>query len=142
MGKENSLFLRDVVKKILIVEDNEINLKLIRTVLKAKGFQLAEARDGEEALKIVDVERPDIILMDIQIPKIDGLEVTRRLREMESHKGKPIIALTAHAMEGDKKKFLEAGCDGYIAKPINTRTFVDKIEAILIETAGRLKQDV
>lgn len=130
------------MKKILIVEDNEINLKLIRTVLKAKGFQLAEARDGEEALKIVDVERPDIILMDIHIPKIDGLEVTRRLREMESHKGKPIIALTAHAMEGDKKKFIEAGCDGYIAKPINTRTFVDKIEAILIETAGRLKQDV
>ena len=119
------------MKKILIVEDNEINLKLIRTVLKAKGFLLAEARDGEEALKSLVSERPDIILMDIQIPKIDGLEVTRRIRRMDDFKDRLIIALTAHAMEGDREKILEAGCDGYIAKPINTRTFNDEIEAIL-----------
>lgn len=119
------------MKKILIVEDNEINLKLIRTVLKAKGFLLAEARDGEEALKSLTSERPDIILMDIQIPKVDGLEVTRRIRGMDDFKDRPIIALTAHAMEGDREKILEAGCDGYIAKPINTRTFIDEIEAIL-----------
>lgn len=119
------------MKKILIVEDNEMNLKLIRTVLKARGFLLAEARDGEEALKIAVSERPDIILIDIQIPKVDGLEVTRRIRAMGDLKDRQIIAITAHAMEGDREKFLEAGCDGYIAKPINTRTFIDDIEAIL-----------
>ncbi|MBI4745630.1 MAG: response regulator [Deltaproteobacteria bacterium] len=127
------------MKKILIVEDNEINLKLIRTVLKAKGFLLAEARDGEEALKIAVAERPDIILIDIQIPKADGLEVTRWIRAMDDLKDRQIIAITAHAMEGDRKKFLEAGCDGYISKPINTRTFIDEIEAILIQKAERMK---
>jgi len=129
------------MKKILIVEDNEMNLKLIRTVLKAKGFVLAEARDGEEALKIVVAERPDIILIDIQIPKVDGLEVTRRIRAMDDLKDKQIIAITAHAMEGDRNKILEAGCDGYIAKPINTRTFIDEIEAILKQKVGRLKAE-
>lgn len=129
------------MKKILIVEDNEMNLKLIRTVLKAKGFLLAEARDGEEALKIAVAERPDIILIDIQIPKIDGLEVTRRIRAMDDLKDRQIIAITAHAMEGDRKKFLEAGCDGYIAKPINTRTFIDEIEAIFKQKAGRMKDE-
>jgi len=119
------------MRKILIVEDNEINMKLIRAVLKAKGFILVEARDGEEALKSVVSERPDIILMDIQIPKVDGLEVTRRIRDMDDLRDRPIIALTAHAMEGDREKILEAGCDGYIAKPINTRTFIDEIESIL-----------
>lgn len=119
------------MKKILVVEDNEINLKLIKTVLKTKGYLLVEARDGEEALKSVTSERPDIILMDIQIPKVDGLEVTRRIRDMKDLRDIPIIGLTAHAMEGDRKKILEAGCDGYIAKPINTRTFIVEIEAIL-----------
>jgi len=129
------------MKKILIVEDNEMNLKLIRTVLRAKGFLLTEARDGEEALKIAVAERPDIILIDIQIPKVDGLEVTRRIRAMDDLKDKQIIAITAHAMEGDRNKILEAGCDGYIAKPINTRTFIDEIKAIIKQKAGRLKSE-
>jgi CheY-like chemotaxis protein len=126
------------MKKILIVEDNEMNLKLIRTLLKAKGFLLAEARDGEEALIIAVAEKPDIILIDIQIPKIDGLEVTRRIRAMDDLKDRQIVAITAHAMEGDRNKILEAGCDGYIAKPINTRTFIDEIQAILKQKAGRI----
>ncbi len=129
------------MKKILIVEDNEMNLKLIRTVLKAKGFLLAEARDGEEALKIAVAERPDIILIDIQIPKVDGLEVTRRIRAMDDLKDIKIIAITAHAMEGDRKKFLVAGCDGYIAKPINTRTFIDEIEAIFNQKSEGWKDE-
>ncbi|MEK6725868.1 MAG: response regulator [Deltaproteobacteria bacterium] len=129
------------MNKILIVEDNEMNLKLIRTVLKAKGFLLAEARDGEEALKMAVAERPDIILIDIQIPKIDGLEVTRRIRAIDDLKDRQIIAITAHAMEGDRNKILEAGCDGYIAKPINTRTFIDEIEAILKQKDERLKDE-
>jgi CheY-like chemotaxis protein len=119
------------VSKILIVEDNEINMKLIKTVLKPKGYLLVEARDGEEALQAAVRERPDLILMDIQIPKIDGLEVTRRIRGMEEIGGTPIIALTAHAMEGDREKILEAGCDAYIAKPINTRTLPGEVEAAL-----------
>lgn len=117
--------------KILIVEDNEINMKLIKTVLKKKGDMLLEARDGEEAIQRAVSERPDLVLMDIQIPKIDGLEVTRSLRKIDDLKDLPIIAITAHAMEGDKEKMLDAGCDGYIAKPINTRTLIGEIESIL-----------
>lgn len=117
--------------KILIVEDNEINMKLIRTILRSRGYLLVEARDGEEALQSIVIERPDLILMDIQLPKIDGLEATRRIRAMEDLKDTQIIALTAHAMEGDKEKILDAGCDGYIAKPINTRTFISEIEGIM-----------
>ena len=119
------------MSKILIVEDNEINMKLIKTILKSKGYLLTEARDGEEALQAVASEAPDLILMDIQIPKIDGLEATRRIRKMEGLGNTLIVALTAHAMEGDREKILEAGCNGYIAKPINTRTFVEEIEAVL-----------
>lgn len=118
-------------EKILIVEDNEINMKLIKAVLKPKGYILVEAKDGEEALSSVVRERPDLILMDIQIPKIDGLEVTRRIRKMEDLGNTLIIALTAHAMEGDKEKILEAGCDAYIAKPINTRALPEDVEAVL-----------
>lgn len=119
------------MSKILIVEDNEINMKLIKTILNAKGYFLSEARDGEEALQAVISEAPDLILMDIQIPKIDGLEATRRIRKMEGLGNTLIVALTAHAMEGDREKILEAGCNGYIAKPINTRTFIEEIEAML-----------
>lgn len=118
-------------EKILIVEDNEINMKLIKAILKTKGYILVEAKDGEEALQAVVRERPDLILMDIQIPKIDGLEATRRIRKMEELGNTLIIALTAHAMEGDREKILDAGCDGYIAKPIDTRTFPLEVEAIL-----------
>lgn len=122
--------------KILIVEDNDINMKLIKTILKSKGHQMIEAADGEEALREAVKEKPDMILMDIQIPKVDGLEATRRIRAMEDIKLTPIIALTAHAMEGDREKILEAGCDGYIAKPINTRTFIQEIEAIMRKNTG------
>lgn len=118
-------------EKILIVEDNEINMKLIKTILKAKGYLMSEARDGEEALQAVISEAPDLILMDIQIPKIDGLEATRRIRKMEGLGNTLIVALTAHAMEGDREKILEAGCNGYIAKPINTRLFISEIEEIM-----------
>ena len=118
-------------ERILIVEDNEINMKLIKAILGKRGYLLVEAKDGEEALQAVVREKPDLVLMDIQIPKVDGLEVTRRIRGMEEISQTVIIALTAHAMEGDKEKILDAGCDGYIAKPIDTRTFPLEVEAIL-----------
>jgi len=108
-------------KIILIVDDNQDSRELVMKVLGGKGYKLIEALDGEDALAQVQVERPDLILMDISLPKIDGHEVTRRLKSQAEYKEIPIIALTAHAMKGDKEKALAAGCNGYIPKPINVR---------------------
>lgn len=118
-------------KKILVVDDNRDGRELVVKVLKSKGYQILEAIDGEEALEKVFSERPDLILMDISIPKIDGYEVTRRLKADEDLSEIPIIALTAHAMKGDREKALSAGCNGYIPKPINVREFPSQIEAFL-----------
>ena len=121
----------ETTKKILIVEDNKDSRELVIKVLKNKGYLLVEAVDGEDALLKATEQLPDLILMDISIPKIDGFEVTRRLKERENCKDIPIIALTAHAMKGDKEKALQAGCDGYISKPINVRQLPDQIQAFL-----------
>ena len=120
-------------KKILIVEDNQDNRELLIKILKVKGFLLMEAVDGEDALQKVSVERPDLILMDISIPKIDGYEVTRRLKNQPDFQDIPIIALTAHAMKGDREKALKAGCDGYITKPINIRELPNQVIDFLKE---------
>ena len=109
------------MKKILIVEDNPRNMRLIKMVLGNKGYSLLEATDGEEALAVAMEERPDLIIMDIQLPKMDGLEVTRRLRRTPAFSQVPIIALTASVMEGDREKIIEAGCDIYVSKPMDTR---------------------
>ena len=118
-------------KKILIVEDNQDNRELLIKILKVKGFRIIEAVDGEDALQKVSVERPDLILMDISIPKIDGYEVTRRLKNQPDFQNIPIIALTAHAMKGDREKASKAGCDGYITKPINIRELPNQIIGFL-----------
>jgi two-component system cell cycle response regulator DivK len=102
--------------KILIVDDNQDSRELAVKVLKNRGYQMIEASDGEEALEKALAEKPDLILMDISIPKINGYEVTRRLKSQADFKATPIIALTAHAMKGDKEKALDSGCDGYISK--------------------------
>lgn len=120
-------------KKILIVEDNQDNRELLIKILKVKGFRLIEAVDGEDALQKVSVERPDLILMDISIPKIDGYEVTRRLKNQPDLQDIPVIALTAHAMKGDREKALKAGCDGYITKPINIRELPNQVIDFLKE---------
>ncbi len=120
-------------KKILIVEDNQDNRELLIKILKVKGFRLIEAVDGEDALQKVSIERPDLILMDISIPKIDGYEVTRRLKNQPDFQDIPIIALTAHAMKGDREKALKAGCDGYITKPINIRELPNQVIDFLKE---------
>ena len=112
-----------MLKKILIVEDNPTNLRLIRMVLINKGYSVLEATDGEEALLVAIEGRPDLIVMDIQLPKMDGLEVTKRLRQTSYFRRVPIIALTASAMEGDREKIIAAGCDEYISKPVDTRHF-------------------
>ena len=109
-------------KKILIVEDNPQNMKVVQLILEPHGYILLEATDGEEALEVINNgERPDLILLDIQLPKIDGFEVTRRLRQIPEFSHIPIIAVTAYAMRGDEEKVVEAGCDAYLPKPINTR---------------------
>jgi two-component system cell cycle response regulator DivK len=109
-----------VKEKILIVEDSPPNMRLIEMTLRLKGYELLEAIDGEEALNMVIREKPDLIIMDLNLPKVSGLEVTKRLRQMPAFNRIPIIAVTAHAMKGDKEKIIEAGCDAYLPKPINT----------------------
>ena len=121
----------DTPTKIMIVDDNRDSRELALKILKAKGYLIIEARDGQEALEKVPVEKPDLILMDISLPKIDGYEVTRRLKSQEDYKDIPIIALTAHAMKGDKEKALAAGCEGYIPKPINVHELPKQVKLFL-----------
>ena len=121
----------DLPKKILIVDDNQDSRELVVKVLKNRGYQTIEAVDGEEALEKAVAERPDLILMDRSLPKIDGYEVTRRLKGQEEFKDIPIVALTAHAMRGDREKALAAGCEGYISKPINVRQLPELIKSYL-----------
>lgn len=107
--------------RILVVDDNPINLKLASDVLEAHGYEIERAHDAEEALNIVKRGAPDLILMDIELPGMDGLTLTRMLKGDEATKGIAIVALTAFAMKGDDRKALQAGCDAYISKPIDTR---------------------
>jgi CheY-like chemotaxis protein len=123
----------EVKEKILVVEDNPQNMRLVEMTLRASGYEIIKAVDGEQALEVATRESPDLIVMDIQLPKITGDEVTRRLRQQSRLKGVPIIALTAYAMKGDEQRFIEAGCDAYVAKPINTREFPALIASLLKE---------
>ena len=108
-------------KNVMVVEDNEKNRKLMRVVLKAKGYNVIEAATGEEALKLLKNQKPDIILMDIQLPGIDGLTLIKQIKASVVTKDIPIIAVTAYAMKGDEQKILDTGCDAYVSKPINTQ---------------------
>ena len=104
---------------ILVVEDNEKNMKLFRDVLHASGYRTLEAATGERAVELVFEHRPDLVLMDIQLPDIDGIEALSRLRADGRTSSVPVLALTAQAMEGDRERFLAAGFDGYLSKPVN-----------------------
>ena len=118
-------------EKILIVEDNPQNMKLSEMILGVKGYTLLRATDGEEALDMAMKERPDLIIMDVWLPKMNGLEVTRRLRETPAFSRTPIIAVTAYAMKGDREKVIESGCDAYLSKPIDTRELPEVIAEML-----------
>lgn len=111
-------------KLILIVEDNELNMRLLNDVLEAHGYAIIKTGTGGEAIELARRERPDVILMDIQLPDISGLEATRRLKEDAATRDIPIIAVTAFAMSGDEKKILDSGCDAYVAKPILLQPFL------------------
>jgi len=118
-------------KRILLIEDNETNLYLIRFILEKNGYQVIEAREGVLGVKLAAKEKPDLVIMDIQLPDIDGLEATRRIRASKADHKIPIVALTSYAMVGDRQKALAAGCTGYIEKPINPETFMAELEKYL-----------
>jgi CheY-like chemotaxis protein len=118
-------------KTILVIEDNELNMKLVRSLLKMSSYVMVEAGDAETGIGLARERKPDLILMDIQLPGMDGLSATKILKADPSLKDTMIIALTSHAMEGDDKKVREAGCDGYITKPIDTRNFLQTVDDYL-----------
>jgi CheY-like chemotaxis protein len=117
--------------KILLVEDNEMNRDMLSRRLLKQGFEMVMAVDGEQAIDLARSEAPDLILMDISLPGLDGWEATRRLKAMPETRSIPIIALTAHAMAGDREKSLAAGCNDYDTKPIDFRRLVEKIQGSL-----------
>lgn len=119
-------------RKILVVEDNDMNMQLVEFLLEEGGYDIVKATSGEEALSLThEGAAPDLILMDIHLPGMDGLSVVRAMKADTRTARIPILALTAHAMRGDRDRFLEAGCDGYISKPIDVKTFLSAIEQYL-----------
>ncbi len=120
-----------MTKRILVVEDTEDNRKIIRDLLSSVGYELIEAVDGVEGVALAQSERPDLILMDIQLPVIDGYEATRRIRAIPELAAVPIIAVTSYALSGDEAKTRAAGCDGYVAKPFSPRQLLAKIREFL-----------
>jgi two-component system cell cycle response regulator len=118
-------------KTILVIEDNEMNMKLVRTLLQLGNYGVLEAVDAETGIQLAREQKPDLILMDIQLPGMDGLSATRVIKENAAFKDIPVVALTSYAMQGDEQKAMEAGCIGYIAKPIDTRSFLETISGFL-----------
>lgn len=119
------------IKKILVIEDNELNMKLVRGLLSLEDYTMLEANDAETGIQMAIKHHPDLILMDIQLPGIDGLEATKILHDKVEMKDTPIVALTSYAMQGDEEKAKMAGCVDYIAKPLDTRSFPDTIRKAL-----------
>jgi two-component system cell cycle response regulator DivK len=118
-------------KTILIVEDNELNMKLFNDLLEAHGYLIVQTRDGLAALDLARQHKPDLILMDIQLPEVSGIEVTKWLKEDDDLKTIPVIAVTAFAMKGDEQKIREGGCEAYISKPISVMSFLQTIDKYL-----------
>jgi two-component system cell cycle response regulator DivK len=119
---------------ILIIEDNEKNMKLVRDVLQVKGYATIEAGTGEEGVRLAAERKPDLILMDIQLPGISGIEALRRLRAIPDTAAIPAIAVTASVMQQDRKQITEAGFNGYLGKPLNLKEFLDTVRAMLEKT--------
>ena len=118
-------------KTVLIVEDNDLNIKLLNDLLQAHGYDTIQTMDGRDVLKLARDYSPNLILMDIQLPTISGLEVTKKLKVDEELKKIPVVAVTAFAMKGDEEKIREAGCDGYIAKPISVSSLLDVVSKFM-----------
>lgn len=118
-------------KTVLIVEDNELNMKLFHDLLEAQGYATLQTKDGREALKLAREHRPDLVLMDIQLPEVSGLEVTKWIKEDEDLREIPVIAVTAFAMKGDEEKIRQGGCEAYIAKPISVSEFLATVQKFI-----------
>lgn len=118
-------------KTVLIVEDNDLNMKLFHDLLEAHGYQTLQTKDGREALSLARKHHPDLILMDIHLPEVSGLEVTRWIKDDESLKSIPIIAVTAFAMKGDEERMRAGGCEAYLAKPISVAHFIKTLQQFL-----------
>ena len=122
---------KSMAKTVLIVEDNELNMKLFHDLLEAHGYATLETRNGIEALDLARKHRPDLILMDIQLPEVSGLEVTKWIKEDDELKSIPIVAVTAFAMKGDEEIIRQGGCEAYISKPISVTNFLDTVRRFL-----------
>ena len=121
------------VKTVLIVEDNELNMKLFNDLLEAHGYRVLQTREGLSALDIAREHKPDLILMDIQLPEVSGIEVTKWLKEDDELRSIPVVAVTAFAMKGDEQKIREGGCEAYISKPISVASFLTTINGFFEE---------
>ncbi|MFC5305979.1 response regulator [Azospirillum picis] len=119
------------MKTVLIVEDNELNMKLFHDLLEAHGYGTLQTRDGMEAMRLAREHRPDLILMDIQLPEVSGLEVTRWIKDDPDLRRIPVVAVTAFAMKGDEEKIRQGGCEDYVAKPISVVKFLETVKKFL-----------
>ena len=120
-----------MAKTVLIVEDNELNMKLFNDLLEASGYRTLQTRNGFEAIELARKHRPDLILMDIQLPEVSGLDVTRWIKEDDELRSIPIIAVTAFAMKGDEERIREGGCEAYLSKPISVGIFLETVRHFL-----------
>ncbi|HEX6511244.1 MAG TPA: response regulator [Chloroflexota bacterium] len=123
-------------KRVLVAEDNDANYSLVAYVLARQGLAVYRARDGQETLEMASEDPPDLLLMDVQMPKIDGLEVTRRLRQLPATHSLPIVVVTALAMRGDQQRAVAAGCDAYLAKPVSPTQLIEMTQRFLAPTNG------
>jgi two-component system, cell cycle response regulator DivK len=121
----------EMTKTVLIVEDNELNMKLFHDLLEAHGYRTLQTRNGFEAMDIARAERPNLIIMDIQLPEVSGLEVTKWLKEDDDLRSIPVIAVTAFAMKGDEERIRQGGCEAYISKPISVQKFLETVRSYL-----------
>src|ERR1700744_5597039 len=120
-----------MAKRVLIVEDNDLNMKLFHNLLEAHGYDILQTKDGMEALQLARQHHPDLILMDIQLPEVSGLEVTKWIKEDESLKTIPVVAVTAFAMKGAEEVIRQGGCEAYISKPISVTSFLDTVRRFI-----------
>jgi CheY-like chemotaxis protein len=125
--------------KILIAEDNAVNRELLRELLEVRGYTVVEACDGEEALRMIEQTQPDLLLLDIGMPVLDGFAVVRKIRENPRLASLPVVAVTAYAMQGDRERILNSNFDGYLSKPVNSRSLAGELDRLLIK---RVNQDL
>jgi two-component system, cell cycle response regulator DivK len=121
----------DMTKQVLIVEDNDLNMKLFNDLLQAYGFSTLKSRSGLEGFELARTHRPDLILMDIQLPEVSGIDIIKLLKENEELRSIPVIAITAFAMKGDEERIRESGCEGYLPKPISVSKFIETVRGFI-----------